>query len=358
MRHYHHFHNPRAGLSLIEILASVTILTIGILGTIIAVMLGGIQVRRAKVADYSATCSRAALHQIQMADWQKPEAVDPVNTLRFAPGNPNDLRRVVDPYIVDPLAFWKYDGTLVSPDPYVFPSKRTSGNGLRRYPMTYYPNSVNWLNYDDTMSMFRASDDIRFEPPTDNPQGRPTTIGGNPVQSEGMFSWMYMVSPMVPSSHVNRLSFGTNDVRGCADPKYISSYEVSSIVFYGRVPPEGVNDPGERTVNATFSGSTGHLILSAQDIDDLDLSTIRWILLTGFSPDYAPWVNIDNPGRGVVVAKWYRVVGEGEITENQTGGYQRQVFVLGPAWNGTYDTNITAILCDDVVDVRTTIMPR
>ncbi|MDR1957574.1 MAG: hypothetical protein LBQ54_00755, partial [Planctomycetaceae bacterium] len=212
------FPHHRAGLSLIEILASVFILLIGILGVLSAVTLGGFQIRRVKIADQSAACGRAALAQIRMSDWQKEENIVD-STLA-------DIVNYTNPYIVDPLGYFNL-GTGS------FDGSRSTLGTLDRFTLKTIKNTILYYRSQDSNLTFDQcyrsiafrdfywSDEIRFnvlDQQRTEIQMRDAEVseqGGKVPAADENFSWMFMVTPQ-------------NDNNLC---------EVSAIVFYLRGNP-------------------------------------------------------------------------------------------------------------------------
>lgn len=333
------FPNHRSGLSLIEVLAATMILLIGVLGTISAVTLGVFQTSRVKIADTSAACGRAALRQIRMADWQKPE------TLGLGSSHAN-------PYIVDPLGFYNSASDSYDSSRTAFPA----GAGiLSRYTFNYststpqeYKSVVfrDFLWQDDiTYSLASASErpvmlnrDAGFGEPGYVASPSPANPQGTVQASAEQFSWMFMVTPFVDSTS-NPLPLG----------------EVSAIVFYQR---DDAMD-GERSCDGWFESNiypqdnspNGELTIRAGSKKALDLSTIRYVLAvdTNATP---------------TTAKWYRVISDGKIVDSSDSNYtfERTLFITGPTWHGRQGTGnnnmFKIILCDGVVGVYTETMPR
>ena len=112
----------RSGLSLLEVLISVFVLSIGLLGVAAVIPLGYHQIVEATKADRAASCGRAGLHEIKTRDWLDPtlwrqlevDETDPIN-VHWAPytipvtysdsGGGGDGIRMRDSFAIDPLFF-------------------------------------------------------------------------------------------------------------------------------------------------------------------------------------------------------------------------------------------------------------
>ena len=78
---------PRSGLSLLEILISVFVLSIGLLGVAAVIPLGGDAILKSAKSDRAGACGRSSLHVIKTRGWLNPagwrqlrvDETDPVN---------------------------------------------------------------------------------------------------------------------------------------------------------------------------------------------------------------------------------------------------------------------------------------
>lgn len=121
----------RSGLSLLEILVSVFVLSIGLLGVAAVIPLGHHQILEAAKSDRASACGRAAVHEVKIRGWINPSVwrqlavneVDPLNA-NWLPytypvtfdtgtsGNPDQLAiPLCDSFAIDPLFFAHYDNS-------------------------------------------------------------------------------------------------------------------------------------------------------------------------------------------------------------------------------------------------------
>jgi len=370
------YYTTRRGLTLTEILAATFVLSFGLVAALSVLPFATHLLSRMDVADTSGACGRGALQQIRMAEWQKPEALDynwvDSNGDRFAPA---------DPYIVDPLGIIG-EGIIgdvagrMSPKnfPYTGPGATLFAFNLdeihRQKPdidaNELAATGIEIAKDKNTANLhFRWNDDMVFAPdenserPTLTKRKLPSGTTKLVQQAAGDYTWMYMVTPVIDRqedvSRVNPLpeTYADN----------VLGYEVAAIVFHRRdLVPNSVRRVD--LANATINATGAYIELTSGDADNLDLTSIKWILLTGRSQElHESIVNGDDPLVGTLVAQWYRVTGYDEILSSG-GDYARRVFLVGPDWkgakkpNGDPDGTVYAILCDGVVNVFQATMPK
>ena len=336
--------SQRRGLTLTEILAATFVLSFGLVAALSVLPFATHLLGRMDVADTSGACGRGVLQQIRMAEWQKPEALH----------NWNRDEVPADPYIVDPL------GIHANPPP-------VSGTDFPYGLFAYSLAGIGTL--DEANLHFRWNDDMVFaqdknsERPTLTQRKRPDGTTEFVQQAAGDYTWMYMVTPKIdPLAPITRpLSSAPPDIAVTA-PENVLGYEVAAIVFHRRdLMPNSVRKVNLNPANTTINAAGAYMELQSGDAsapgdpDALDLSSIKWILLTG------PGMEIQ-PGNAVPLnAQWYRITGYDDI--QGSGIYTRRVFLVGPDWKGQKDDNgnplgVYAILCDGVVNVFQATMPK
>ena len=406
---------PRRGLTLMEILASVFVLSFGLLAVLAILPFGAFQLERMNVADTSGACGRGAIQQIRMAEWQKPENLwvatgSGSNHLSgrffinnfYGPSTSTEECQIADPFIVDPL------GLGIDPDnpsvilpngPTVYHYLNSGSPTFRRefpipvtadkndclYVMSVYDN----LNDPPKLfsmaaidSYFRWGDGTMF---TSGDEARPEVISSSSALF-GDFSWLYMVTPICDQVNVRRFGSSVNvsnqddvsgfrlpitspNTLGCTPINNVTGYEVTAVVFHRRdLYPEPLdltlNEKQYRPIRRislappTINSTGAYIELTSSYEDDLGLSSIKWILLTGQTQE------MGDTGNGSLVAQWYRVTGSDDIQGNSTDGYTRRVFLVGPDWKGAKniggdpDGLVYAILCEGVVNVFQATMPK
>ena len=358
---FHSGISARRGLTLTEILAATFVLSFGLVAALTVLPFATFQLNRMNIADTSGACGRGAIQQIRMAVWQKPDMLH-----GSWPGWANgDV--LADPYIVDPLGIIDPVADTPISTPANFPYNDSGGNLLYAFTL----NDI--VNFDAANRHFRWNDDMIFaagtksERPTliERERKRPdgTTETEYVQQAAGDYTWLYMVTPVIDSQAVgfSRPPSGTNNAITIATvtPDEVLGYEVAAVVFHRRdtaPDPDDAYQPIRRIeLNGTsVINATGAFIeLKSSNPDELDLSMIKWVLLT--SEQY-----LDRP----LNAQWYRITGYDDIVPNGSN-YERRVFLVGPDWKGAKNTTngnplgpVYAILCDGVVNVFQATMPK
>jgi hypothetical protein len=349
----------RRGLSLLEILASVFVLSIGLLGVVAVIPFGGFQLHRATVADRTGSCGRSALSEIRIRELTDPNGwyvLNPkFNILRDPPVLQSPDRILCDrPIVIDPLYFGlnKYSGYYDQMRHFPFTASQGATEAMPRISLA----SQNGPN--QPMSTIRADmltcaeDDLLYTPVQTNeaqlqrPDAVQYSMGpyAGQTASKRQYSWLMMISPQIGDMQQD-----PNNNRWYTSMTGVSGFEVSAVTFYRRdlICDPNVAVPAERSVAAVVGPGIagGDVTLSADDADWLDLEDIDWLLLAG-SADL---------GSPITTAKWYRIAGTTKI-EGQ-GPYTRRVSLIGPDapehWrNGGIPVH--AVLVEGVSGVYTT----
>ena len=288
----------RSGLSLLEILFSVFVLSIGLLGVAAVIPLGHHQMLEATKSDRAAACGRAGLHEIKTRGWINPllwrqisvDEMDPTETPGF-PGPPPIPRpytrpvtrpgpgiRMRDSFAIDPLFFVHqglpdYDNSI-NPMAWRFPLDASStvyddnNNGGWEWRsrqsslirVTVIPNA-NWYDTSTTdfvqrmpfsaaSRIFTWRDDILFPVP-DDPDDRPRQL----VMADGGEGLAYP----------RRVATSLTPVTAQADGNYSWMATVTPVIDgqAGDFPDDGVdpNDPAER-LRYTYVDNISHYVVS------------------------------------------------------------------------------------------------
>ena len=362
------------GMTLLEVLISVFVLMIALLGLVSVLPLANRAMEEAARADRAQACGTAALHELRTRevlsdlDGRRHPPLSPYSwwDFRLQPilGMPNAVLDASQGYAIDP---WLIAQTA---DRYLDQNNNlTDPNAgrLDRFPWTplnwtasdtdwYWPQvtlkrvTLAWpdvwtsptqrlprsmVQRGTWLRLFRWEDDLSVGPAPDD-LARPillhvTDSGNNPVKplAEGHFSWLATVSCEDPPDPQ------TGNLLKLDRPR---RYRVSVVVFHKRslITPLDYDDPAEgpppetppeRTIVASFLGPSwggGELRLVVPPERAGYLEEIRpgqWILLTGWDPVWQ---------RGV--HRWVRIVGVGD-TYSTGSGLVREITVAGPDWN-------------------------
>ena len=411
----HQRQKNRGGVSLLEILICVGILSIGLLGVAALIPAGHFAVVETTKADRSVACAKAAKAEVQVREMLAPEHWCvwwntsgnmylfysynwARNHTNYGPG----IRGAT--VVIDPFGLTNcMDNSATNPqDPLKFPYSMTSGLGLTRFttrPSIFNksasygePTGINFsalgtknilLPFNERI--YRWADDIVIDVDDTDPDKRPCQMftfdsgdfgpypgtAGTPIlrESKGDYSWFLTVTPLNDYNKIN----GTVNIPKPVDE--MKSFEVSTIVCYKRDLSfdVGADIPAERIaeVAASFTGISGAGAsdiplmcptgTSADELEYLDVKPGQWIMLVGRVRDAALDYFDTNPQSGYrTIAKWYRVLSvDDEMTDNNPNNI-RWITVTGPEWipgtNPGQMQNTRAIIVESVIGVFTETM--
>lgn len=315
----------RRGISLLEVLFAVFILSMGMLGLGALIPVANFQVSQGLRADHSAACARAAFRILEARglldprNWRNPDGDPPL----FITNNQAQWPT----FMLDPLFIARGgEGT------YPVSGEHAPTMGRLTFPGMLYNNDfdVRRQSIARAESLFRWRDDL----PGGSNGERPVLIAGNGNASisahEGSYSWMAMVTPsMLESTVAAKIS---------ANATKRMTYNVAVIVFYKRdvVPGSGAPPNGkeashnvQQLLPVSFNPTTLTLTLDdTGDKTDLKIVPGQWIMLSH---------RITN-GTGVPGSmqyhRWYRVVSAGNryrALANKTN-IPLHVQLEGPPW--------------------------
>lgn len=387
----------RSGISLIEVLIAVFVLTFGLMGIAMVIPAGRYLMVEAAKSDRGSACGRAALNDMKIRGWLMPgqSGVDWVR---------RDTDGVLRSIFLNGLHISYGDAFAI--DPLFYAAPANSGNIVVQHFPYRNPN-ISPATEPETVLMTRVTiasgaatlpfavadriltshDDVVFSTQTDEdrprllallengdvgvfPSDNGATLKAIVASNEGKFSWLATVVPVLnytgdfPVYQGGQISEMRQTIKG------IGQYEVSIVVFYGRdlyCPTadelnSGVETPKERSVYARIDGGGlggGDVYLMSQNRDWLELRKNSWIMLKG--REVAFQIGTFAVRRNVF--KWYRVVNLDDIVEepslpNKQPGFGRFVTLAGPDWQvRTTPADIAeAAIIDDVVGVYTTLV--
>lgn len=295
-------HSPR-GITLLEVLVSIFILTFGLLGVAALIPIGKLALVQTNIADRTGACGRAAMREVEVRRMLNPgHWCDATGTTVAPPGA----------FALDPMYFAVND--MLPSLGGVMP--RLTFTGLFDTVPAAPPTQADLDLIADRI--FRWNDDLIFTQAKDITVAADRINGERPVPmgaSEGNFSWFLTVCP------------SPSDVALNVPVALRRDYTVSVVVCHKRDFAEGEH---VSTVNflggVTYGGGTVELISNPGIIEHIQ--TDRWVLLVGGA-----------------VARWYRVVGVG----NADSPY---VTLVGPDWDG--GATPTMVVVEGVTGVYTT----
>ncbi|MGL6227455.1 MAG: type IV pilus modification PilV family protein [Thermoguttaceae bacterium] len=372
----------RRGLSLLEILLSVFVLSVGLLGMLAVLPYAILQLSTVNRLDFAGNCGRAALNEIKT----RKLAVD-ASTSFYGPyeGNPptgfslligptsssGPFHRCDVPVFVDPQIVEKYgyvgtgNSSVASPSGFdansrFLPYSSTLSSSACYFPRLSAemfqppippdPSSGVFHNPDviTAQSIFYWDEDLNFvapaEPLNNNPRPVLMHNAAGAPQSLNNYSWFYMVTPRVGTAKRYKLTAlanpntlvvidASNPLPAPTPPSYsdwqryvyadkedVLGYDVDVIVCYNRrltTPLEEVQITVP-AVDMRIGMGGGSMTISSADATKLDMTETRWVLLS-----CQPNIGSGDP---TVFAKWYEVVGLGEIKNGA-----RELILAGPS---------------------------
>ncbi|NQU25199.1 MAG: prepilin-type N-terminal cleavage/methylation domain-containing protein [Candidatus Nealsonbacteria bacterium] len=281
---------PRHGLSLLEVLISIFVVSIGLMSLAMLIPAGAIAINEANKSDRSGACGRAAMRQIKVARMLDPNFWTDTDNLSNGP------------FVIDPLGRW-----MEMPETF-------AGGLLARLGLSNVPN------FDVADRVFRWQDDLSLNLPKDTELRSWVNLDDNmDAISEGHYSWFMTVTPSAAEADLPWLQKST--------------FAVSVVVCHGRI----FNVDNEIVRSAQFLGlglGGGTVRLGAAPVSDnvepKKIRTNQWIMLCDATQ-----------------CKWYRVVSAGAIPGSDT-----TLSLVGPDWHGTADAQ--AVIIQDVVGVYST----
>ena len=395
---------PFAGMTLLEILAAIGVMSIGLLGLAALLPIGRYTIAEATKADRAGQCGRAAMRDIvvrRMLDyhnWYDPVQNKYVYDPAYNGSRPwfdrdgNPTMYLPTSFLIDPLGA-TYNVAAAGANPNSnFGGLNSSGANATSIPRIslatpvqlppgpafpppfnkYVPipySSQNGTPWTPTIadSIFRASDDLIVTLPENlsPPQaiGRPLNINSfgqpQPLDYTGAYSWFLTVTPMSNSPTVQPPAPAPRPA-----PNSAVRFTVSVVVCFQRSLASQGSPIGERAVpvtqfydTATVGGvqvalGGGSLYLQSREINDtgsdnpalgIQLKENDWVALC--SPQRT------NPGSGNIVSgicSWYRVASIGDNTQYLT--------LIGPDWSPTPNQDQLVALGQEVVGVYTTVV--
>jgi len=338
-------HQPqRSGLTLLEVLVSIFVLSVGLLGVATLIPMGSFALVESSKADRSAACGRAGQREIKIRRMLDPYMwLDPTGTPYVDPVT--DVLPMRS-YAIDPL-FVSLNSLAGNPR---FPFNGSLSMTMARATLRAWPSAAVAMTPAVARRVFTWEDDLEFEI-NDDPDLRPlqlfahssgtSTMLANATTREAQrnYSWMVTVTPAATEAGL----FANNK----------RLYTVSVVVFYKRNltynPTAEAADLSERTVGCTFQGTGyggGDVLLScpaALGSEQLDVKRKEWILLSG-----------PNPAAFGGTFKWYRVVAVDEEPELIGATWQRYVTLAGPDWHTGVNPTAEAALLRGVIGVYST----
>jgi hypothetical protein len=341
------------GITLLEVTLSTFVLTVGVLGVLILVPLGGVHMQQAELADRSATCGRAAFREIEARNmlrnnnWVNRTGLN--NFTNFAVDGEFFYRRVQPPinpnsppdpetFLIDPLFIMNINTAAGLRQASQFPFQATVNANLVMPRVT-----LRNMNRVQAEQVFRWRDDLIFAAPAGDRTARPqwmprgTTSGGGLADApvvQGDYSWMVMVTPAA-TEIAPSLALPPSTGRRILN-RNRRMFHVSVIVLHKRDLPGDPNAvaPRERQVQLTSGGGNNFRLTDTAGVGQF--APNRWVLLSGFlrqPADSTSSTGIPQPTEQRKYHRWYRVAAVGKAPTTQ----EVVLKLDGPDWVGDWN---------------------
>ena len=372
----------RRGVTLLEIMFSIGVVMVGLLGVLALLPLAAHQAQKGLIANRAALAGRNALHEFEARGMRDPKtwmfyfpgggtppaAPAQKGMYRMRPPGETPLGWFRDPMTgewtfspatpqavcIDPR-FIAANGGFAQSSPYIsssFPyyelqpgmppanqprmSRITLWSGVA-LPGTSTPRAMTTARANQ---VFVVDDDLMFDLPTDGTD-EPNQIFGSAgadgrwgeagldddnngvVDDSSEAGWAGTDDVMTQRQYEGAFSW-----LATLAPESNDLYTLSVVVFYQRDATLDMNENSERLVQvATFLNSGiggGDVVLETRPgrpQTDLELNPNDWLMLAANSFDGQKF-------------RWYRVVAaDTEVTETNNGTWQRYATLSGPDWN-------------------------
>jgi hypothetical protein len=357
----------RRGITLLEVLISMFVLLVGLLGVASLIPVGKFEMQRGAKIDRAGACGRAAMRDIKVQRIMNPTSWALANAsgarVNDPPGSSlfnfdattSTYNANFRAFAIDPLGVGDGDpsGTTSLGSSFPWPGNATTAPAPPLLPrLTLGPGPAGFsapARVALADSLFRCQDDLAFDVPTDEDQLPMQLLqGGARRLSQGDYSWLMTV---VPDMMLAQAGNATE-----------VPHRVSVAVFYKRIlarPADGVAAEGERLakVDTSAPAGTGELTLTTAGVTALTADPSKhldiakpgqWLMIAGF-------VNVDHDNDSSTAPisiwnyHWFRVISAADIVPSGSN-YTRAVTLAGPDWTVPIG-NVTVYLFDGIVNV-------
>jgi type II secretory pathway pseudopilin PulG len=333
------------GVTLIEVLFSVLIVSVGLLGSISLIVVASSQAKKAANNEISALTARSAVHRFDVFGMRRAERWFFWNGTNFSPVATktgfNSPYTSVQSYCIDsrfcvanaanwPTAkFFPYNSPTNTAGPRMNRVAFLSpvANGLPFFVSGDLASTLN-ANRQDADRMFRLEDDVSYLQDNQDRSEPASQVwiknsSGFVLKraSDGRVSWL---ATLVPT-----LGIGANPTTGAPVFTGSDSFLLSVVVLRDRPIDMAMDDFNERTLGVVVQGdgsSGGEVALTAATADALKLRDDNWLLISGIN-------NLLDRNGNVIdqVARfeWYRVSQCDDEPQPVAGGFQVFATLIG-----------------------------
>jgi prepilin-type N-terminal cleavage/methylation domain-containing protein len=369
----------RSGMTLVEIMAAILVLSIGLVGVLSAIPFGGLRLSQMQEADNSSALGRDAARVMKANGWASPENwyyengdASAVNSNSvYDNGNLN----LTFPFFIDPISK-NYDA------PEFFASTPNGGfdffftrvkpvqnrfiavpGGVGRPPVNFAQVERAFYLQDDLVYGYANDEDETFyRPRVETTDGLLGDVGDPDATApfSGRYTWFATVAPKNASG----------DFYNC--PKdALAAVDYDVVVFENRVPGDEKSfaaslegsgyQGGAITIDLTSGvqpwrvGAAGNPSLDAFDVERLieQLETTRYILLSGRE-------DVPTNGNFRAFARWYKIANYGVSATDANGvPTELRLTLVGPnaptCWSPTF--NAAGAVVSSGQPITATIFP-
>jgi hypothetical protein len=320
----------RAGVSLVEVMFSIGVAMIGLVGIAALLPVAGAQANKGALADAAARLGADAIREFHVRSMGNPSTWRWFEGSQFRPVRQDELAAGIS-FCLDPrFVAQGNDDAGRSQFPYIAP-----GTVLSMPRITLTPSPGATLPLTAVMlppranQVFTSDDSLVFDLPQDRTLGPVQNFSLSPTapypplrrNTNGYFSWLATIVPKL-----DRMGNLTDE------------YTLSVVVFSRRIIDAALtneNLASERVVvvgnfysgQPAIGGGDLRLATRRNYADDLQLRSGDWVMLSGTEPRTGTLAPIQ-------VHKWYRVANAGEeAVLGSPGVWVRDVTLVGPDWN-------------------------
>jgi prepilin-type N-terminal cleavage/methylation domain-containing protein len=306
----------RRGVTLLEVLIAIGIVSVGILGTMATLIVAGHQASAGISADAIDRLGRSAVDEFTIRGFDRP--VGPDGTWAAIPAGLPPHPRPGRSYCLDPSFVASHGSTLPLS---WFPAVDAADGGgrlhrvsIRPFPGDQITAPVSPIGAAAAESIFTGMDDLVFARPNDRTLPPEQVYGGGQRQYDGRYSWFATVQHDTGYAVLCIVIFRSRNIAEIDAERLVEvdSLEVGSVTIRPR----------------TTAGGT------VRPLSDLDCREGQWLMLVGI-----------DPASGTVPHRWYRVLGAEDIDAGT-----RYLSVLGLDW-GLPAADTRAVLLGSVVAV-------
>jgi prepilin-type N-terminal cleavage/methylation domain-containing protein len=285
--------NMRRGLTLLEVLISMLIISVGILGLLALLPLAQNQAARGLASDRAAACGQNAVADFNARLMHDPATwCQPGGGAAFVPAGAQG-------FCIDPMFAARHGATT-------FPDATVAG--LTAMPRISLRSSLpSGAAMPQAMAdyVFSAHDDLIFDPSgtVGVPPSQQLGAGGAVRQTTGQFSWM---------ATMTQIQVGPGKQR---------AYQCCIAVFNNRLWQRGEDRVGQIAAGDFYSGgiSGGDVRVSFPAGVDSTIKKGQWVVLT--------------PQGGIPAYQWYRVVDTAADADTSGAMERREITLDGADWS-------------------------